>query len=200
MMLSRLGWTQNEISEATGLSQSHMSEKISEMPEVAEPIKKQLDSGLPKPPQWKGVKLVYLDPPYWCQAAGKYSEDVEGRGQGKDDSGQKSGGRGRKKNSREKVPESIRPRAKLAKLHGTNDKTVRPEWGDKYEAACERFGREVVEPLKEEAKERKREGGKTAGRGRPKKDVEKVPQAKGKTRTKLAKLHGTNSGRAAGMG
>lgn len=34
-----------------------------------------LTDGLPKPPQWKDVKLVYLDPPYWKQAAGQYSED-----------------------------------------------------------------------------------------------------------------------------
>ena len=31
--------------------------------------------GIPKPPQWKDVRLVYLDPPYWKQAAGKYSAD-----------------------------------------------------------------------------------------------------------------------------
>lgn len=30
---------------------------------------------LPKPPQWQDVKLVYLDPPYWKQAEGKYSQD-----------------------------------------------------------------------------------------------------------------------------
>lgn len=29
---------------------------------------------LPKPPQWKDVKLVYLDPPYWKQAEGQYSD------------------------------------------------------------------------------------------------------------------------------
>jgi ParB-like chromosome segregation protein Spo0J len=29
--------------------------------------------GLPKPPQWKDVRLVYLDPPYWKQAEGQYS-------------------------------------------------------------------------------------------------------------------------------
>lgn len=34
-----------------------------------------LTSGLPKPPQWKDVKLVYLDPPYWKQAEGQYSDD-----------------------------------------------------------------------------------------------------------------------------
>jgi hypothetical protein len=31
--------------------------------------------GLPKPPMWKDVKLVYLDPPYWKQAEGEYSND-----------------------------------------------------------------------------------------------------------------------------
>jgi hypothetical protein len=31
--------------------------------------------GLPKPPQWKDVQLVYLDPPYWKQAEGQYSDD-----------------------------------------------------------------------------------------------------------------------------
>lgn len=30
-----------------------------------------------KPPQWKDVRLVYLDPPYWIQAAGQYSNDAE---------------------------------------------------------------------------------------------------------------------------
>lgn len=30
---------------------------------------------LPKPPQWKDVKLVYLDPPYWKQAEHHYSDD-----------------------------------------------------------------------------------------------------------------------------
>lgn len=32
-------------------------------------------TGLPRVPRWKDVKLVYLDPPYWKQAEGKYSED-----------------------------------------------------------------------------------------------------------------------------
>lgn len=31
--------------------------------------------GVLKPPQWKDVKLVYLDPPYWKQAEGQYSND-----------------------------------------------------------------------------------------------------------------------------
>ena len=34
-----------------------------------------LTEGLPKPPQWKDVRLVYLDPPYWKQAEGQYSND-----------------------------------------------------------------------------------------------------------------------------
>jgi ParB-like chromosome segregation protein Spo0J len=34
-----------------------------------------LTEGLLKPPSWKDVALVYLDPPYWKQAEGKYSED-----------------------------------------------------------------------------------------------------------------------------
>jgi len=34
-----------------------------------------LTAGIPKPPQWKDVKLVYLDPPYWKQAEGQYSDD-----------------------------------------------------------------------------------------------------------------------------
>ena len=34
-----------------------------------------LTEGLPPLPRWKDVSLVYLDPPYWLQAAGEYSED-----------------------------------------------------------------------------------------------------------------------------
>jgi hypothetical protein len=34
-------------------------------------------TGLPPLPRWKDVKLVYLDPPYWAQAAGEYSDDAE---------------------------------------------------------------------------------------------------------------------------
>jgi len=35
------------------------------------------DSGVQMPPvpRWKDVKLVYLDPPYWIQAQGQYSQD-----------------------------------------------------------------------------------------------------------------------------
>ena len=31
--------------------------------------------GLPPLPRWKDIKLVYLDPPYWKQAEGQYSDD-----------------------------------------------------------------------------------------------------------------------------
>lgn len=34
-----------------------------------------LTTGLPSVPRWKDVDLVYLDPPYWKQAEGQYSED-----------------------------------------------------------------------------------------------------------------------------
>ena len=34
-----------------------------------------LTDGLPKVPRWKDVRLVYLDPPYWKQAEGQYSND-----------------------------------------------------------------------------------------------------------------------------
>ncbi|MEI6258511.1 MAG: DNA methyltransferase [Deltaproteobacteria bacterium] len=33
-----------------------------------------LMDGLPQIPRWKDVKLVYLDPPYWKQAEGQYSD------------------------------------------------------------------------------------------------------------------------------
>jgi hypothetical protein len=36
-----------------------------------------LTAGLPALPRWKDVRLVYLDPPYWAQAAGEYSKDPE---------------------------------------------------------------------------------------------------------------------------
>lgn len=39
-----------------------------------------LKDGPLKPPQWKDVKLVYLDPPYWIQAEGQYSNDPEDLG------------------------------------------------------------------------------------------------------------------------
>lgn len=34
-----------------------------------------LTDGLPPLPRWKDVSLVYLDPPYWLQAKGEYSDD-----------------------------------------------------------------------------------------------------------------------------
>jgi transcriptional regulator with XRE-family HTH domain len=34
-----------------------------------------ITNGLPNLPRWKDVKLIYLDPPYWKQAEGKYSND-----------------------------------------------------------------------------------------------------------------------------
>lgn len=39
-----------------------------------------LKDGPLKPPQWKDVKLVYLDPPYWIQAQGQYSNDADDLG------------------------------------------------------------------------------------------------------------------------
>jgi hypothetical protein len=36
-----------------------------------------LTGGLPRLPRWQDVRLVYLDPPYWKQAEGKYSQDAE---------------------------------------------------------------------------------------------------------------------------
>ena len=38
--------------------------------------KHDLIGGLPGVHNWKDVKLVYLDPPYWWQTKGKYSEDA----------------------------------------------------------------------------------------------------------------------------
>jgi len=39
--------------------------------------KHDLTEGLPALPRWADVALVYLDPPYWKQAEGQYSEDAE---------------------------------------------------------------------------------------------------------------------------
>jgi hypothetical protein len=39
--------------------------------------KHDLTDGLPPLPRWKDVRLVYLDPPYWKQAEGKYSGDPQ---------------------------------------------------------------------------------------------------------------------------
>lgn len=57
------------------------------------------------------------------------------------------------------------------------------------------FAAEVVERMKQEAQEKKRDGGKSAGRGRPKKDVKQIspPKDARKSRTIVAKAHGTNA-------
>jgi DNA modification methylase len=39
-----------------------------------------ITAGLPKLPRWQDVALVYLDPPYWKQAEGEYSNDPEDLG------------------------------------------------------------------------------------------------------------------------
>ena len=36
-----------------------------------------LTEGLPPLPRWQDVRLVYLDPPYWKQAEGRYSQDPQ---------------------------------------------------------------------------------------------------------------------------
>lgn len=38
--------------------------------------KHDITEGMPSVPRWKDVRLVYLDPPYWKQAAGEYSDDA----------------------------------------------------------------------------------------------------------------------------
>lgn len=46
------------------------------VPERAHQIRQHdLTDGLPELPRWKDVRLVYLDPPYWKQAEGQYSND-----------------------------------------------------------------------------------------------------------------------------
>uniref|UniRef100_A0A6H1Z970 Putative methyltransferase n=1 Tax=viral metagenome TaxID=1070528 RepID=A0A6H1Z970_9ZZZZ len=39
--------------------------------------KHDITTGLPRLPRWQDVRLVYLDPPYWKQAEGEYSDDPE---------------------------------------------------------------------------------------------------------------------------
>jgi len=39
-----------------------------------------ITDGLPALPRWEPVKLVYLDPPYWKQAEGEYSDDPKDLG------------------------------------------------------------------------------------------------------------------------
>jgi DNA modification methylase len=46
------------------------------IPERANQIREHdVTTGLPPLPRWQDVRLVYLDPPYWAQAAGEYSND-----------------------------------------------------------------------------------------------------------------------------
>lgn len=48
------------------------------VPEREHEIRKHdMTEGLPPLPRWADVKLVFLDPPYWRQAEGKYSKDAE---------------------------------------------------------------------------------------------------------------------------
>jgi transposase len=48
------------------------------IPEREDQIRKHdVTDGLPPLHRWQDVKLVYLDPPYWRQAAGQYSNDPE---------------------------------------------------------------------------------------------------------------------------
>jgi DNA modification methylase len=47
------------------------------VPERAHQIRQHdLTTGIPPLPRWQDVKLVYLDPPYWKQAEGQYSNDT----------------------------------------------------------------------------------------------------------------------------
>lgn len=43
-------------------------------------IDKEGNVQMPAVPRWKDVELVYLDPPYWRQAEGQYSQDAEDLG------------------------------------------------------------------------------------------------------------------------
>jgi len=52
-----------------------VSDRAPIMARASEIRKHDLLDGPLKPSQWKDVKLVFLDPPYWWQAKGKYSED-----------------------------------------------------------------------------------------------------------------------------
>jgi hypothetical protein len=53
-----------------------VSDRVPIIERIKEIRRHDLSEGLPKPPQWKDVRLVYLDPPYWLQAAGQYSPDA----------------------------------------------------------------------------------------------------------------------------
>ena len=53
-----------------------VSDRLPVVEREAEVRKHDITTGLPRLPQWKDVRLVYLDPPYWKQAEGKYSKDA----------------------------------------------------------------------------------------------------------------------------
>ena len=53
----------------------YVSDRLPIVERESEIRKHDLIDGLPKVPRWNEVKLVYLDPPYWKQAEGQYSED-----------------------------------------------------------------------------------------------------------------------------
>ena len=51
---------------------------LTPIPEREDEIRQHdITQGLPKIPRWEGVKLVYLDPPYWKQMEGQYSDKAE---------------------------------------------------------------------------------------------------------------------------
>jgi ParB-like nuclease domain/DNA methylase len=51
------------------------------IPEREQEIRRwDITDGLPPLPRWKDVSLVYLDPPYWKQAEGRYSHDPQDLG------------------------------------------------------------------------------------------------------------------------
>jgi hypothetical protein len=51
------------------------SDRLPVVERVHEIRKHDLTDGLPPLPRWQDAQLVYLDPPYWKQAEGKYSKD-----------------------------------------------------------------------------------------------------------------------------
>jgi transcriptional regulator with XRE-family HTH domain len=59
-------------------SRRHLASDRKPIPERAAELRTHdIKDGPLKPPRWQDVALVYLDPPYWVQAAGEYSEDAE---------------------------------------------------------------------------------------------------------------------------
>lgn len=103
-----------------------------------------------------------------------------------------------------KLPATIPPESLVAIVDSREQQPLsleplRPVFSQASMAVAERwridpeFVETVIEPLREEAKEARSEGGKKAGRGRKLPEI--IPEAKHKreSRTKLAKLHGTNA-------